>query len=602
MKRLYLVTLLMTISAILFSQNSSYYWYKGKKIKLENIDTKKFLIFESESEDSLNVISLFSENDIKVRNMNPKYIGGTKSMKWTVVDRTTYENLIYKNLKIRYEGAFYKSTRNIDIGLSHIFYVKLKKEQDIYVLDSLSKEYKVKIIERNKFMPLWFVLSCSNESKGDALEMANLFYESNLFEASEPEFMLQNMTSSANDTYFNYQWNLAPTNQYGNNNWINTEISRAHGLTTGNSNIVIAIVDHGVELNHPDLNIYGVSYDTENGISPSYVHNDHGTSVAGIVGAKKDNYLGVVGVAPSCPIMSISSPLYENTITTIELADGINFAWQNSASVINCSWYAMEHQLLDDAIEAALTQGRNGLGCVVVCAAGNNDEQLINYPACSNDGIIVVGACSPCGERKNPNSCDGEYWGSNYGEQLDIMAPGVLIPTTDRQGLAGFNPANPLHINNGGNLISNDFSNKDYTVWFSGTSAAAPHVSGVAALLLSLNPNLKGKYVSKLIERAAQKVGGYNYRFSAGKPNGTWCNEMGYGILNAYEVLLPELQSPTVSVVNRNINTSEHYNSSKVYIDNVSVTNNSSLTVNYGSGIIIDGNFSVELGSTLYVY
>lgn len=84
MKRLYLVTLLITISAILFSQNSSYYWYKGKKVTLESLDTKKFLIFESESEDSLNVISLFSENDIKVRNMNPKDVGGTKSMKWII--------------------------------------------------------------------------------------------------------------------------------------------------------------------------------------------------------------------------------------------------------------------------------------------------------------------------------------------------------------------------------------------------------------------------------------------------------------------------------------------------------------------------------------
>ena len=98
----------------------------------------------------------------------------------------------------------------------------------------------------------------------------------------------------------------------------------------------------------------------------------------------------------------------------------------------------MQFQIIDDAIDNALTQGRNGLGTVVVFAAGN-DNGGVSYPANSNSEIITVGALSPCGERKSPNSCDGETtWGSNFGAELDIMAPGVLIPTTDRQGNNGY--------------------------------------------------------------------------------------------------------------------------------------------------------------------
>lgn len=590
---------------LIMSQNDSYYWYKNKKLSLEEIDSKKFVIFELERNDSVNIQKLFSDKNIAVRDMSAKENVDGIPKKWAVVDKTTFENLKQKKLKICYEGSFFRNPRNIEAGLTNVFYIKLNNEDDRDLLESLAKENKVKIIDRNKFMPLWFTLSCSEESNGNALVMANKFYESKLFAASEPEFMIQNMTSCADDTYFSYQWNLAQTNQYGNNNWVNIDLCQGLGYINGNSSIIVAIIDRGVELDHPDLNIYPISYDTDTGDSLSYVNDAHGTLVAGVTGAKRNNSLGISGIAPGCPVMSISSNLSYNTTITQKLADGINFAWQNSASVINCSWYAMEHQLLDNAIDSALIRGRNGLGCVVVCASGNNDFQSIDYPACSNDDILVVGACSPCGERKNINSCDGEdVWGSNYGGQLDIMAPGVLIPTTDMQGDLGVNPDIPLHTESGGNIITNDFSNQNYTVWFNGTSAAAPHVSGVAALILSLNTNsnLKGKYVNKLIESCAQKVGGYTYDQEAGRPNGTWCEDMGYGLLNAYEPLNLESQHPTTSILNRNFSSFTERSGDNVYVEDVHVTNDSDFIIYYTSGLIINSNFSVAAGSTFNTY
>lgn len=149
---------------------------------------------------------------------------------------------------------------------------------------------------------------------------------------------------------------------------------------------------------------------------------------------------------------------------------------------------------------------------------------------------------------------------------MDIVAPGVLVPTTDRQANVGYNPYIHIHTNLGGNKRASDYTDQDYTVWFDGTSAAAPHIAGVAALMLSANPNLTGKQVVDIIEGTAQKVrqgtgaGYYNYATTSGRPNGTWNNEMGYGLVDAYEAVsaasfsasLPRLISgPRGTVVQR---------------------------------------------------
>ena len=127
---------------------------------------------------------------------------------------------------------------------------------------------------------------------------------------------------------------------------------------------------------------------------------------------------------------------------------------------------------------------------------------------------------SPCGERKSPSSCDPEsFWGSCFGSELDIVAPGVLIPTTDRQGSAGYDSG-------------------DYALKFNGTSSATPHVAGVAALILSIHPAFTQTEVVKIIETNARKVGAYNYQPSSNRPNGTWHHEMGYGLVDAKQCVM----------------------------------------------------------------
>ncbi|GHT22833.1 hypothetical protein FACS189430_05210 [Bacteroidia bacterium] len=86
---------------------------------------------------------------------------------------------------------------------------------------------------------------------------------------------------------------------------------------------------------------------------------------------------------------------------------------------------------------------------------------------------------------------------------------------------------------NGGNKVTSDYTNQNYTIWFNGTSAAAPHVAGVAALVLSVNPNLTGTQVRNIIEKSARKLSGYSYSTTSGHPNGTWNNQVGYGLVDA---------------------------------------------------------------------
>jgi hypothetical protein len=131
-----------------------------------------------------------------------------------------------------------------------------------------------------------------------------------------------------------------------------------------------------------------------------------------------------------------------------------------------------------------------------------------------------VGASSPCDERKNPASCDGEnFWGSNYGPQIDVVAPGVLIPT--------------IKLGGGTTLV------------FNGTSAATPHVAGIAALVRALDPSLSYSAVRSLIESTAQDQVG-----PANEDTPGFDNYFGFGRVNAHRAALAAISADSFCFAN----------------------------------------------------
>ncbi len=364
--------------------------------------------------------------------------------------------------------------------------------------------------------------------------------ESGSLESAAPSFFREIRPSN---THFTNQWSFKNTGQYGTPG-VDIKAEQAWDITRGNPNIKIAVIDEGVDLGHPDLQAnllpgYDATRGAPGGANGSpYGDNAHGTACAGIVGAI-NNTIGVVGVASNCKIIPIRiayDPDGWGWITNDTwVADGINHAWFTAqADVLSNSWGGgYPSPAITEAIHNAVTQGRGGNGSVVVFSTGNNNGAII-YPA-DLDDVIAVGAVSLNGQRKAPGAPDGERWGSNYGSELDVVAPGVLIPTTDIRAGAGYNPNTPIHLMIGGNKVSSDYADQNYTVWFNGTSAACPHVSGIAALILSKNPNLTKPEVVDIIQSTA-----------LGYPS--WNSQTGYGLVNAFDALTKTISSiPPIS-------------------------------------------------------
>jgi len=194
------IPLLLVTGCFLVADNNPneqeyYYWYNGEKIALYPNEDKTFLLFDHQPEPE-DIASLLDIESHKIGAIKKVELGASlistnmrdseKENFWTVVEAKDFDFL---SPVISYHAPFFYSERGGELGLTNLFYVKLLKGEDVKILEKVAKDNGVRILGNNEFMPLWYTLSCDRNSKGNALEMANLFYESRLFEASEPDLM-----------------------------------------------------------------------------------------------------------------------------------------------------------------------------------------------------------------------------------------------------------------------------------------------------------------------------------------------------------------------------------------------------------------------------
>lgn len=448
--------------------------------KIINTD-KDFKIIESKEAEYDSKISKFKSGGVKTEPVLIYSDGTEQICRSEIIIKIKSNNQLSEILK----GLDYSSTEN-----------KFVKNQ-----------YKVKIKDFDTYKIFELVDSLANDERIVFIE---------------PNFISLNSFKTI-DPLYSSQWSINNNGYLGGTIDADMDVDEAWAYSTG-SGIKVAVLDIGVDLTHPDLQAnllpgFDAVYNVAGG---GYVYTTsisaHGTACAGIIGAVSNN-IGTVGVAYNSKIIPIRISEAGN-IDADDAALGINWASATGvADILSCSWgIGSPSNNLTNAINNAVNNGRDGKGCIVLFATGNNNG-AVNYPAYL-PSVIAVGAMSQCNQRKSPSSCDGENWGSNYGTNLDIVAPGVKIATSDIQGYFGFD------------------TNGDYTSSFNGTSSACPNAAGVMALILSLNPNLTSTQARQILENSTDKITGYSYTAGVSEqPNGAWNNEVGYGRINALKAM-----------------------------------------------------------------
>ena len=541
---------------------SDYYYYKERKIPLTVNKNKVCISIDKEcKKTNERILANIKVSDKIIDDRYDIYI-----ILWSEFEKlVSLDSWKEDSGSVMLTPSYYTADET-EVFLTPYINVRLKKEQDRDLLSSYAEKYGLTIVKQDPLMPFWYILAVTQNCDRNTLEYANILWESGMFAASVPDLASNDLICS-NDPLFNKQWGLHNSVHEG----IDISASSAWNYSTGKY-VKIAVLDTGVDLNHIDLsaNISNLSFDTETNSSPSIVYRDHGTHCAGIAAAVKDNGIQIAGVAPDAEIMSISNSLMANANSQLKRADGIIWAYQNGADIISNSWHSsMQHDAIEEAIQEAFEYGRNGKGCIITFAAGNNGTNQINYPAYCNDTILVVGAIDSIGMRAGF---------SNYGAELDIVAPGDHILSTLPNDQVGYK---------------------------SGTSMACPHVAGVAALILERNPELTVTQVNSIICSNAKKLSGVS--FNVTKPYGTWNNEYGYGLVDAYSAVtstpsLTYIQNETITgtriISSDNIYVGRDVTDRKEYGDVILGQGNITLKADF---IEIKNSTTVPLGTTLSI-
>ena len=406
-------------------------------------------------------------------------------------------------------------------------YVELVTDPDQEAVIGLLEEHKLELMPADEANPNAYVVRLTAASKKNPIKIANELAESSQVKVAEPDFSVKAELNGyrPSDTLFPKQWHLENPGGIGLTAGADVSAPDAWELLggRGNRSIVVAVIDDGVQTDHPEFSSEGKIVSpadfAEHDVDPSPASDDdnHGTACAGVAVAD-ENGGGVVGIAPNCALMPIRSSGF---VDDQSIKEWFDHARTSGADIISCSWGAGLKVFplstsMHNTIRMAARDGSDERGCVIVFAAGNDDRPVngtkggVSYKSgfAVHPDVIAVSAS---------NSLDTRSHYSNYGPEVWVCAPssglgGQGILTTDRTGSAGYQSG-------------------DYTtvVGFGGTSSSAPLVAGVSALMLSANPQLTSAEVKEILKDTSDKIDQANGDYNADGHSDSY----GWGRVNA---------------------------------------------------------------------
>jgi subtilisin family serine protease len=427
-------------------------------------------------------------------------------------------------------------------------------------IEKVLGKYKLKVLKQYEGRAHACLVQVTSSSGENPIKVANRLAAEKIILSAEPNMINRFQPAFIpSDPYFPRQWHLNAKDGPQLLAQASVDATSAWDATRGERSIVVAVIDDGFDLGHPDFQGQGKV------VSPrDYVDGDanpfpetskgdyHGTACAGVAIAEM-NGRGVVGVAGGCAFMPVRFPLAADDDLLMQIFEEVG----QQADVISCSWgpppvFSPLSTLVADTISQLVSSGgRRGKGCVI-CFAAANFNAPINDPGNSggfvwldygtgmlrrtvgpilngfaaHPGIIAVAAST---------SLNTHAAYSNWGAEVSVCSPSDNWHPLDRQQ---FVPGRGIWTTDNEAFGKGFTPHSRYTGNFGGTSSATPLAAGIAALCLSANPDLMAAEVRDILENTADKIIDSNADVISGANRGQYsakgrCDWFGFGKVNA---------------------------------------------------------------------
>ena len=388
------------------------------------------------------------------------------------------------------------------------------------------EEFYLDLVERRDAQN---VIAKVSSKSPNPIKVASFLQKISLVQRAEPDLdalLDEYAVRLPNDQLLSHQWHFRNSGRIVDTHHLTKKGADAKIIDAwnqlgnmGSSSVVVAVIDNGFDLSHPDLK-HKVHrpfdlWSQSSSVLQGDARFSHGTPCASLAIASS-NGSGMVGVAPNAKFMPVSGTSFSLRATE----QMFDYCIRNGADIISCSWGTTDPNfslspMKEAAISKAAREGRNGKGCIILFAAGNENKDMLSFYATHPDVIAVAATTS--------KDTHASY--SNRGRQISVAAPSngdwpIIAarawwdPGTTRRGTGAFK------------YWADGKSRGDRYKHFGGTSGATPIVAGICALMLSANPNLTAKEVKQILQSTADKVGnsweyvqGYSTKYGYGRVN-----------------------------------------------------------------------------------